>query len=210
MDDVEVTAAGPQHLEGMARCHIACFPDQFTSRMGPAYAAAFYEAHIRGDGGIALVAADGNGEVLGVAIGGRPGIREEFVASAKRRFLGALIARTLTDRVVLSALLARAGRRLGIGRRAADPGISAVVGDEHCWALLQVIAVVPRARGSGLADRLMDAFRSACLAAGYESMYLPVFTSNSRAITFYRKHGWQVVKEVAGSTYMRCPTAQPA
>ena len=69
--------------------------------------------------------------------------------------------------------------------------------------MLQIIAVEAHARGAGVADRLLDAFRAACVAAGYDEMRLVVSAQNARAAAFYRRHGWQVLTERGGFVHLR-------
>ena len=204
-DGFRVAPAESADLEGMARCHIACFPEQFTSRMGLRYATAFYDAYLRGPGGIALVALDGAGWVV---VGGRPAIRAEFLAAAKWRFLPTLLCKVLTHGSILASIARVALRKLHLARGVVV-AIHDVAGAEPRWAVLQVIGVLPQVRGTPVAGRLIEVFRQACREAGFASMYLSVFTANARAIAFYRRHAWDVVRQEGSSTYMRCSTAGP-
>jgi ribosomal protein S18 acetylase RimI-like enzyme len=52
----------------------------------------------------------------------------------------------------------------------------------------------------------MERFRQACRHAGYPTMDLSVYTDNARAVAFYRKGGWNVVRQTDGTTFMRRPT----
>lgn len=198
--------AGSQHINGMARCHIACFPDQFISRMGLRFAKSFYEAYLIESDGLAFVAVDeGDGRVVGLVAGGDPDIRATFLGVAPHRFPFVLLWRYLTDCVVRSAVLRHLRSKLGRGGKSRiDEEISnwPQPGDLP-WAKLQVIAALTDYRGSGVATALIQAFQTACREDGYRSMDLSVHTDNTRAIAFYKKNGWQIVKKTKGTTYMR-------
>jgi len=202
---IRVIAATGEHVAGMAGCHGACFPDQFTSRMGGAYARAFYRAYIDDPEGIAFVAREERtGKILGQVAGGRPGIRSDFLARASGRFFLRLAAKAVTDGVVRRALFNKLfGRRLSSQKREQrDDGAQPWL-NENRPALLQVICLLPQGRGTGAAGGLMEAFAEACRSRGYEVMFLPVFISNERAIAFYRKHGWQLAQQTGDSMIMK-------
>lgn len=201
-----IKRAEPSHLDGMARCHIACFPDPFISRMGLRFAKAFYETYLTEPEGLSFAAVDeSDGKVVGVAIGGGPDIRAMFMAKAPRHFPFTFLSRCLTDRVVRSAVLGHLRSKLGCGGKSRiDEEVSnwPQPGDMP-WAKLQVIAVLTDHRGTGAATALIQAFQVACREDGYRSMDLSVHTDNARGIAFYKKNGWQVVEKTEGTTYMR-------
>lgn len=190
-------------LPGMARCHLACFPEQFTSHMGLAYAEAHYRAFIKHPQGIGFAAVEqGSGRVVGLVAGGAPGIRDEFLRSAKRQFRWTLLCKFVTDRIVrgrvLSAVLAKLRLR-GISAIADNP----VPEHEDGSSLLLVICVASEHRGSGLAKHLLGGFENACRSRGYKRMYLGVHADNARAIACYRANGWEDVRVVGDSLHMR-------
>jgi ribosomal protein S18 acetylase RimI-like enzyme len=203
-----VRPATPADLRGMARCHRACFPDQFISRMGLRFAAAFYGAYLRHLEGIAFVAVDADsGEVAGVVAGGNPDIRAELLHWARRRFPFPLRWRALFDHVVRARVLGTVANKLGMGEDSVDRESTDWPAPSGRWAKLQVICVHAGCRGGGAAAQLMECFRQACRQAGYPTMDLSVYTDNTRAVAFYRKSGWQVVKDDGGTTFMRCNLA---
>lgn len=60
------------------------------------------------------------------------------------------------------------------------------------------IAIAGRLQGTGLAGDLLTAFVTECRARGVRSIWLEVRVSNSRAIGFYRKNGFQAVRTRPG------------
>ncbi len=56
---------------------------------------------------------------------------------------------------------------------------------------IQTVAVDPRYRGRGIADRLMEALIAQAQIAGATSMLLEVRSDNSAAIALYERHGFE-------------------
>lgn len=69
---------------------------------------------------------------------------------------------------------------------------------KHRTAFLSVIAVSQSTRGSGLADRLLDEFELKAKACGMVSCELETHVTNSRALAFYRRHGY--INQGSGAT----------
>ena len=58
-------------------------------------------------------------------------------------------------------------------------------------AHLETIIVAPRARGNGLASRLLERAEQRAFELGAQSLTLHVFANNVRARSLYRKHGYE-------------------
>ena len=197
-----VVAAEPSHLEGMARCHVACFPAQFMSHVGGRYTRAFYQAYLEDPKGLAFVAvSEEDGRVVGLVGGGDADIRARFLRRAPGRFLGTLLVKCVTDRVVRSKVFEALAQKLRLSRKRKEEPARPAPG-EAPRAMLQVVCVLPEARGAGAAPALVEAFRKACRDAGYRTMELTVATDNARALGFYRKTGWQVAGQDVRNTSM--------
>jgi ribosomal protein S18 acetylase RimI-like enzyme len=65
-------------------------------------------------------------------------------------------------------------------------GFTMVHGDE-----VEQVYVDPAYRGSGVADRLLDAAEAQVAAAGHRTGWLAVVAGNARARSFYEKRGWR-------------------
>ena len=215
LEGFEVVCAEPGDLEGMAQAHIASFPDQFASRMGPRYLKAFYASYLNKPDGIALVARNkSTGKVLGLIVGGDPSIRKNFIKRGARRFLPLLAVKFFTDSKVRSSFIHKMANRLRIRTSAHNDEKKDAPIPDHAngprSALLQVICVLAEGRGSGIASDLMESFRQACRQADYPVMYLTVLSSNVRAISLYRKCGWNVKTTIDETTIMERPTSEDA
>ena len=188
----------------MARVHMAAFPEMFSSHMGPRYLEAFYACFLAQ--GMAIVASHGS-EVIGLVIGGRHGIRAEFLSNSMRRFSRQVAWKFVSDRVVFGTIF---GRLLGRRRKrqsagAADNAVGeqpATTHPEHpAW--LQVICVDRRFHGSTVAGDLLTSFLRKSSEAGFNSVSLSVAATNARAIAFYRKKEFETVKQHHDSLTMR-------
>jgi ribosomal protein S18 acetylase RimI-like enzyme len=187
---VSISAATKGHVRSMARLHSICFPSRFVKHMGRGYLLAMYRPYVMDPSGMAFVATSSNGEVVGLLTGGSRDIERQFARSVPKRFAVQLIWGFLVNRVVRqvvwerlsSALRARGGRNW----RRSD----AVLPPETAW--LHVICIHPNTRGSGVADRLFDAFIDECATRGYVRAALKASEKNYRAIRCYEKNGWYV------------------
>lgn len=68
-------------------------------------------------------------------------------------------------------------------------------------AWVGTVYVSPERRGSGDADRLMEAMADLAREAGHLQLELYVLSSNARAIRFYERHGFRVMGELPRAVY---------
>ena len=81
-------------------------------------------------------------------------------------------------------------RKLKRKRAAAHSGDTKAPSAEIRSGNLLSICVLPDYKGTGVAGKLIESFQSACKVEGYERLTLSVLKQNSRAMSFYKKHGW--------------------
>jgi ribosomal protein S18 acetylase RimI-like enzyme len=60
---------------------------------------------------------------------------------------------------------------------------------------LHRLYLVERAKGAGIADRLMEWFRARARDDKSKQLYIGVYSENARAIRFYQRHGFEKVGE---------------
>jgi ribosomal protein S18 acetylase RimI-like enzyme len=102
---------------------------------------------------------------------------------------GLVAARTVARfRERLAAMLADVGV---IGPVGAPLGFCALKGDE-----LYQLFVARAARGSGVADALLDDGEARLAARGYKTTWLACGVGNDRAARFYEKRGWTRARTV--------------
>jgi len=191
---VKVVDAGLSNVSEMADCHSLAFKGRFMTEMGHQWLCVLYRYFIKHPGGISLVAVDERNKVLGFAVGGEPGIRDELIRYAMVRYPNLILLRFLTNslvrKVMLEVLVKKIFKRKPIIRfsKNSTKQVTAI----RTGNLLS-ICVLPECRGMGVADKLIDSFQKRCSAEGYKLLMLSVFTENARAIAFYRKHCWREV-----------------
>jgi ribosomal protein S18 acetylase RimI-like enzyme len=191
-DDVlKVIQASEVHILGMAYCHIKSFPERFMTVMGHHWLCALYRFFIKHRGGICRVAVDTHGKVIGLAVGGNPHIREEFLSSALYRYPHLLLWKFLSKRLVRRVLLQELVRKLHRKNTTALSKNTKVPGVEVRSGNLLSICVLPDCEGTGVGGRLIESFQLACKTEGYERLTLSILKENSRAAAFYKKHGWR-------------------
>ncbi|MHC4326205.1 MAG: hypothetical protein ACYSUX_18195 [Planctomycetota bacterium] len=163
-DAVKVIKAQEIHIPGMAQCHIMSFPERFMTEMGYKWLFALYRFFIRHPGSICRVAVDAEGKVVGLAVGGDPYIREEFLSLAKFRYLHLIfwkfLSKRLVRRVLLKELAGKLHRKRAVARSGDtnEPGIVVRSGN------LLSICVLPDYKGTGVAGKLIESFQFACKA----------------------------------------------
>jgi ribosomal protein S18 acetylase RimI-like enzyme len=182
-DIVKIAQAQEVHIPGMAQCHIKSFPGRFMSEMGYHWLCALYMFFIKHHGGICRVAFDADGKVIGLAVGGDPNIREEFLSSALFRYPHLIFWKLLSKRLVRRVLLQELDRKLQ------RKNIQSQNSNVHSGNLLS-ICVLPECEGTGVGGKLIESFQLACKIEGYEQLTLSVLKENSHAAAFYKKHGW--------------------
>jgi len=186
----KITKAQEVHIPGMAQCHTKSFPGSFMTEMGHHWLCALYRFFIRHRRGICRAAIDANGKVVGLAVGGAPHIREEFLGSALVRYPHFLFWKFLTKKLVRHVLLQELAKKLHLKNAAAllrntkTPGTGIYSGN------LLSICVLPDCEGTGVGGKLIECFQLACKAEGYERLTLSVLKQNNSAVAFYKKHGW--------------------
>jgi len=190
-DTIKVTQASEVHIPGMAKCHIESFPGRFMTEMGYHWLCALYRFFIKHRGSICRVAVDADGKVIGLAVGGNPHIREEFLSSALYRYPHLLFWKFLSNRFVRRILLQELARKLrrkntaALSKNTKIPSVGIRSGN------LLSICVLPECEGTGVGRRLIESFQLACKTEGYNRLTLSVLKQNSRAVAFYTKNGWR-------------------
>ena len=190
-DAVKFTKAGQVHVPGMVQCHINAFPGRFMTEMGCHWLCALYPFFIKHRGGICLVAVDTSDKVVGLAVGGDPNIRNEFLSSAMFRYphliFWKFLSKRLVRRVLLKEIARKFHRRPAVDNSGDTKGQNVVTQTGNLLSL----CVLPDYKGTGIGGKLIESFKLACADEGYKRLTLSVAGENTRAMAFYRKHGWR-------------------
>ena len=190
-DAVKFIKAGPDHVPGMVQCHINAFPGRFMTEMGRHWLYALYLFFIKHHGGICLVAVDTGETVVGLAVGGDPNIRNEFLNSAMFRYPHIIFWKFLCKRpvrrVLLKELAGKFQHRHPVDNSKDSKGQNTAA---RSGSLLS-LCVLPNYKGTGIGGKLIESFKLACADEGYKRLTLSVVSENIRAMAFYKKHGWR-------------------
>ena len=189
-DSVKVVTAREENISGMAHCHIESFPKRFMTEMGHYWLCALYRFFIKHHGGICQVAVDTDSRIVGLAVGGAPHIREEFLNSALFRYPHLILWKFTSNRQVRRVLIQELKRKLHRKRSSDSADDIKVPSNKVRSGNLLSICVLPDYKGSSVAGKLIKSFQHACKAEGYQRLTLSVLKENNRAMTFYMKHGW--------------------
>ena len=190
-DTVKIAKAQEVHIPDMARCHIKSFPGRFMTEMGYHWLCALHRFFIGHNGSICQVALDADGKVVGLAVGGDPNIREEFLSSALFRYPHLIFWKFLSKRLVRRVLLQELAGKLHRKRNVNHSGDTTAPSDPVRSGNLLSICVLPECKGTGIAGRLIGSYQLVCKAEGYQRLTLSVEKENRRAVAFYKKHGWR-------------------
>jgi len=188
---VKIKEARQVHVQGMAQCHAKSFAARFMTEMGCHWLCALYRFFIKHRGGIYRVAVDAEGNIVGLAVGGNPHIRDEFLSTALYRYPHLIFWKFLSKRLVRRVLLQELAGKLRRKRAAAHSGDPKAPNAAIRSGNLLSICVLPDYKGTGVAGKLIESFQLACAAEGYERLTLSVLSENSRAVAFYKKQGWR-------------------
>ena len=197
---VKIKEARQAHIPAMVQCHIKSFPGRFMTEMGYHWLCALYAFFIKHRVSICRVAIDANDKVIGLAVGGNPHIRDEFLNSALFRYPHLIFWKFLSKRLVRRVLLRELAGKLRRKRAAAHSGDTKAPSNVVRSGNLLSICVLLGYKGIGVAGKLIESFQLACAAEGYERLTLSVLSENSRAVAFYKKKGWCRIGKSGEST----------
>lgn len=188
--------------DDVARAHQACFEGYFLTQLGPAFLRRYYAEFCRHASDYRVVARCRATQHLAAFVVGTSDAQTHFRSFYRRNMLVILpivVLRFFTNRLVrgkfrqrmahvkvaLGALLPGTGRRGRVSPDDSDRG-------SHCPVRLLSIAVTPEFRGSGVAAAVGACFEDMLRRDGHKRVGLSVLPDNQRAISFYKKVGWEV------------------
>lgn len=211
-NEIRVANATEEQVGDMARVHLAAFPGEYLTSLGPKVLIPFYRFYIKRGSGIALAAVDNSGRILGFVVGGDPGLRAQFLRKYAYTVAKAITANLFRHRNVWTQSLFHLQRGLRSLPRRIRAGFSGAR-DESCeflspsptgtWSTLLSICTHPDARGRGVGSALMVGFEQESRGRGYLAMRLSVHNDNEAAIQLYRKNGWIEFHRTESGTYFK-------
>ena len=180
--------------------HIECFPNNFLSHLGPNFLSIFYLEFVKKEGNYGLIVHN-NGKIIGSLLGTSSSYNEFYLEFYKKIFwkLSFLVfSQILIDKHLRRNIwskkehfyracksIFKKNKKVENDRRSVDSQI----------ANLQSIYIDPQFRGSGGAKLLIDSFCNNLYLDGVKKVVLSVESNNKRAISFYKKCGWDEVEK---------------
>ncbi len=168
-------------LDPCVRMHLDAFPAFFLSQLGARFLREFYRGFLDAPGGVAVVARDADGAVVGVAVGHvePSGFFRKLVVRRWWAFCwasAALVFRKPSSAPrLLRALAYRGSVPLPVS-----------------GALLSSICVAPGTQAKGVGSSLLDEWSTVAAQLGAPSAYLTTdAVGNDRTNAFYESNGWQ-------------------
>lgn len=187
----------PSHLSQVATVHLAAFSDSALTKLGREAVRRYYEWQIIGPHDGLNIGAFVGGDLVGFCFGG---IRRGALGGFLERNRAFLIRRVMTHPWLLTNPLFRERAQFAVKRlfgrfitkRKQAPQLAAVnvVQQVPAFGILS-IAVDPKYQGHGASQLLMEYSETEARKRGFARMHLTVHPSNTRAVRFYEKMGWQ-------------------
>ncbi len=200
-----VRQASHQDLQAVAKVHKSCFPDSFSTALGPKLLVKFYEGYLAGAPELFLVAENDSGEIGGFCMG----YYCESNYYTKNFFKNNTMAIGLRVLwLLLSGNKAAWKKVKGVTCRDQQMQVTNTEFEEinhNATGDLLSICVDAQYRGSGMAQELIDQYQQVLLEQGRTMCLLSVSVRNPRGIRFYERNGFIQIREVPGvsQTYIK-------
>lgn len=201
---VVVRAMKGHDASSVARVHIGAFSGYFLTQMGPDFIERYYREHALAPDAYALVATDGDliaGFLVGTIQGSQ--VERRFFRRHWPKLAATILAKALTDGHARRSIAARvpvmqrAARAIFTPARVQRSRSKTAPPEEPSGtrASLLSIGVDPGYRGMGVADMLQSAFIDQARRDGVAWLRLNVKPDNQRAVGFYKKTGWRLLRQ---------------
>lgn len=200
----------PARVGDAARLHCEIFARSPSGRLGPHYTEAMLRWFLGSDPAVVLAAEDGNGKLLGYAVGAPVAYGSKLRRDLRGTVVGALARRpwALLDSMVIATMAGyvqqlwrQLKRRPGPATTPPTASVPSAPGaasaqevppqaSSEVWSLV-AIAVSPSQRRSGVGRRLLAEFEDRSRRLGASELSLTVTLDNLDARRFYDRSGWQ-------------------
>jgi ribosomal protein S18 acetylase RimI-like enzyme len=201
--EIGVRLASPTDVVRIVQIHKVSFPDYFLTNMGDGVLRRYYETYLKHPDGVNVVATVG-GEVCAFISGTHQAsdILRSFYKRNLFYVIGATLGRVLLFnpiilkglsmrlchvRIAFASFLSRSNR---CGKaKAHEQTTNKKIGR------LVSIAALPECRGKDVSVRMIQFFEKQLISRCTNEVHLCVNSDNARAIQFYKKVGWVMIKD---------------
>lgn len=205
---------GPEHLNTIARIHQQAFPQTLLTALGGRAVARYYARELHRADQICLGAMLGN-TLIGFCFAGlRHEAFSQFIRGNAIFLLLTIICRpwVIIQRSFFSRL--RTALRLFLRPALHKPASRPATAEEPSSCGVLAIAVDPSCQRFGAGRLMLETVEIIAIGRGWERMHLMVYPSNSGAVTFYLRLGWQRIRHhgawVGGMEKTLVERVQPA
>jgi len=208
--NLQICNSSPKHLDGLANCHMHCFPNSFATKLGKAYVRKtldwflvsdnrllFHieiEDQIAGYCGSFIPSGFGDGSSSGML---QHAFKEAVWGMLKKPWL--LLNKEIMD---FYPFIIKNIRQKIFGKKKIKRIQVDVYTNYPPHIGLVVIGVEPKFRGSQVFPELMKNFEKESIKAEIFTCKLSVKKDNERAIRAYKKFGWFIAEEHAKTFVM--------
>ena len=186
-----------EDLPDVARIHMQAFPDSALTKLGQEAVRRYYEWQIIGPHEALNIGVHDQTSLLGFCFGG---VFHGALGGFLEKNRAFLVRQVMSHPWLLLNPLFRERSQFAVSRlyKRVFPGHPSVIARSTTATSKRVlsfgilsIAVAPQYQGCGAAQLLMEYSEQAAIERGFTHMGLTVHPSNSRAVRFYEKIGWQ-------------------
>ena len=197
LSNVDVRKMIANDVAEVASLHRQIFSDYFLTHMGQRFLERYYKEFVDQSENYGFVAVNED-VLLGFVVGMSDS--ERFYSRFYRRNFALLVPISLWRLAVDPYVRRHIWSRMSHGRRALRSLFGRARGQDspiesasqsRALARLLSVGVRPECRGQGVADALVGRFCEHLQEDGFEIVGLSVRSNNNRAISFYKKNGWQ-------------------
>jgi ribosomal protein S18 acetylase RimI-like enzyme len=192
----------PDQLDEIARCHMACFPGSFGTKLGYHYARRSLEWFLAGDNRFLfhvclnekIIGYCGGFQSTGIGDGSTSGMMQYAMKEAVKGVLKKPYLIFHPDIVGAYPLIFKNIFRK-VFKTKKKIAMPAHVNNMQPKIGLVVIGVDPLYRGQGCFELLMQYFEAESHKRNIQKITLSVKPANARAIAAYSKTGWQIASQ---------------
>ncbi len=198
---MKVITAQPHNLPEIARVHMMCFPDSFSSQIGEKLLTKFYLEYIKINPDLFLIATDEirHNKIVGFCMG--------YVLD-NHQFNKKFLIHNFGALSIRSIYLCATGNKLMLQKiknafakneeyEVLDPNIKNM--SDKCKGDLLSICVLDSVKGKGIAQQLISEFERRLNAQGKTICILSAKATNDRGNRFYEKCGYHIYKKSCDS-----------
>lgn len=211
-----IRQATRQDLNSIAGVHSICFPDSYSSQLslfgspigGGNLLEAFYMEYMNDNPELFVVAEDEGSGIVGFCMGyymDKDDQMQNFLHNNRLRILWkTFLLLLIFNKQAWSKILSRLRHKPTVSDWTIINYKYEHISNKKRGDLLSV-CVLPKFRGQGYAQKLMDSYLAAMKTSGREICLLSVKTANERARHYYEKNGFELYRTrgTEGLTYIK-------